>query len=448
MHARSRATTRSSASAVDGARRPRREDHRRRRARRVRRLRRAAVARRGRRAAARSTPNRGARPAPLPVRMGLHTGEAELRDGDYYGTALNRAARLMAAAHGGQMSCSQLDRGARPRRARPTASSSSISASTGCATSPAPSASSRCAPGLPRRVPAAALARRLPRQPAVAAHVVRRARRASSTRLADALATSRARDAHRRRRGRQDRASRSRPPPSCCRDSPTARGCASCAADERRRRVGPGRGRRRSAATQRRTVAGRRRVVEFLAGSTLLLVLDNCEHLLDAAGDLARSVLERARASRSSRRAARRSRSTASRSCRCASIARRRTPRSRMFDDRALVERASDRERRARRRSGAAIARDLPPARRHPARHRARRRARGRRCRPTEIARAPRRALPAPHRQAPADAVERQQTLRATVDWSYQLLDAGRAHGVRPARLLRAASTPRPRVRS
>src|SRR4051812_13750980 len=41
--------------------------------------------------------------APLRVRMGLHTGEAELRDGDYYGPALNRAARLMSAAHGGQI---------------------------------------------------------------------------------------------------------------------------------------------------------------------------------------------------------------------------------------------------------------------------------------------------------------------------------------------------------
>ena len=39
----------------------------------------------------------------LPVRMGLHTGEAELRDGDYFGTVLNRAARVMAAGHGGQI---------------------------------------------------------------------------------------------------------------------------------------------------------------------------------------------------------------------------------------------------------------------------------------------------------------------------------------------------------
>ena len=39
----------------------------------------------------------------LPVRMGLATGEAELRDGDYFGAVLNRAARVMAAGHGGQV---------------------------------------------------------------------------------------------------------------------------------------------------------------------------------------------------------------------------------------------------------------------------------------------------------------------------------------------------------
>ena len=42
-------------------------------------------------------------PEAISVRMGLHTGEAEGRDGDYFGTATNRAARLMAAANGGQV---------------------------------------------------------------------------------------------------------------------------------------------------------------------------------------------------------------------------------------------------------------------------------------------------------------------------------------------------------
>ena len=45
---------------------------------------------------------------PIRVRMGLHTGTAELRDGDYYGSVLNRAARLMSVAHGGQVVISQL----------------------------------------------------------------------------------------------------------------------------------------------------------------------------------------------------------------------------------------------------------------------------------------------------------------------------------------------------
>ena len=39
----------------------------------------------------------------LPVRMGVATGEAELRGDDYFGPALNRAARVMAAGHGGQV---------------------------------------------------------------------------------------------------------------------------------------------------------------------------------------------------------------------------------------------------------------------------------------------------------------------------------------------------------
>jgi predicted ATPase/class 3 adenylate cyclase len=42
-------------------------------------------------------------PEPVQVRMGLHSGAVELRDGDYYGTAVNKAARLMSAAHGGQI---------------------------------------------------------------------------------------------------------------------------------------------------------------------------------------------------------------------------------------------------------------------------------------------------------------------------------------------------------
>jgi predicted ATPase/class 3 adenylate cyclase len=42
-------------------------------------------------------------PAPVRVRIGIHSGLAELRDGDYYGTAVNKAARIMSVAHGEQV---------------------------------------------------------------------------------------------------------------------------------------------------------------------------------------------------------------------------------------------------------------------------------------------------------------------------------------------------------
>jgi TolB-like protein/class 3 adenylate cyclase/Tfp pilus assembly protein PilF len=40
--------------------------------------------------------------AKLRVRMALHSGAVEVRDGDYFGSPLNRVARLLAAGHGGQ----------------------------------------------------------------------------------------------------------------------------------------------------------------------------------------------------------------------------------------------------------------------------------------------------------------------------------------------------------
>jgi class 3 adenylate cyclase len=43
----------------------------------------------------------------LPVRMGVVSGEVQERDGDYFGPVLNRAARVMAAGHGGQILVAQ-----------------------------------------------------------------------------------------------------------------------------------------------------------------------------------------------------------------------------------------------------------------------------------------------------------------------------------------------------
>jgi predicted ATPase/class 3 adenylate cyclase len=44
---------------------------------------------------------------PLRVRCGLHTGAVHARDNDYFGPTINRTARIMGAAHGGQVLVSQ-----------------------------------------------------------------------------------------------------------------------------------------------------------------------------------------------------------------------------------------------------------------------------------------------------------------------------------------------------
>src|SRR5919109_1532214 len=47
---------------------------------------------------------------PLRVRMGVHTGEGVLGGGDYIGIDVNRAARIAAAGHGGQVLLSDTTR--------------------------------------------------------------------------------------------------------------------------------------------------------------------------------------------------------------------------------------------------------------------------------------------------------------------------------------------------
>ncbi len=49
-------------------------------------------------------------PRPIKVRMALHTGGAERRDGDFFGPSLNRVARLLSTGHGGQMLLSRATR--------------------------------------------------------------------------------------------------------------------------------------------------------------------------------------------------------------------------------------------------------------------------------------------------------------------------------------------------
>ncbi|HWC06686.1 MAG TPA: adenylate/guanylate cyclase domain-containing protein, partial [Gemmatimonadota bacterium] len=46
-------------------------------------------------------------PSPLRVRMALHSGQADEREGDYFGPPVNRVARILSAGHGGQILLSQ-----------------------------------------------------------------------------------------------------------------------------------------------------------------------------------------------------------------------------------------------------------------------------------------------------------------------------------------------------
>src|SRR3954447_24594488 len=52
--------------------------------------------------------------AVLSVRMGLHSGETDERAGGYFGTAVNRAARVMSTARGGQILLSTVTAGLLP----------------------------------------------------------------------------------------------------------------------------------------------------------------------------------------------------------------------------------------------------------------------------------------------------------------------------------------------
>ena len=201
------------------------------------------------------------------------------------------------------------------------------------------------------------------------------------------------------------RASRSRSPPRWCRASPTVRGSASWPRSTTATRW-PRSSRRRSGVACSPGLSLAESIVEYLKVRELLLVLDNCEHLLDEAGEFADAVVRRCPNVRWSRRAARRWTWPASASCACVTSDARRRPRAAASWSRARRCACSPTARRTRaprrlgRQAVGGRGRDLPAGRRDPAGDRAGRGAddvdepgRGRR--------APRRAVPAPHRQAP-----------------------------------------------
>ena len=87
---------------------------------------------------------------PLRVRMGLHTGQPSIVGDDYIGLDVHRAARICAAAHGGQVVLSQTTRDlvgrrrARPRRAPPQGPDAAAAALPASGTRPRDASSRRC----------------------------------------------------------------------------------------------------------------------------------------------------------------------------------------------------------------------------------------------------------------------------------------------------------------
>ncbi|MEJ0000149.1 MAG: adenylate/guanylate cyclase domain-containing protein [Verrucomicrobiota bacterium] len=160
---------------------------------------------------------------PLRVRMALHCGVAELRDGDYFGPTLNRVSRVLSVGHGGQMLLTQAVadsvRAALPSHASLRDLGEQRLKGPAPAGARLPARQRRPA----RRLPAAALAGVPAQQPARAGHQLRRPR-ARDGRGEAAAAGHPARHPHGPRRPRARRACRNRSPPTCSTSSRTASG--------------------------------------------------------------------------------------------------------------------------------------------------------------------------------------------------------------------------------
>ena len=216
--------------------------------------------------------------APIRLRIGVHTGEVQLRDeGNYAGPTINRTARLRDLGHGGQTLLSgateplvvdwlpadawltdlgthQLRELPRPERV-----------------------AQLCHPDLRNEFPPLRTSKRVDTQPSGPAHQFHRARRADR-RGAEAAGRQPARDPHRAGGAGKTRlavqVAAARGP-----SSPTASGTSTW------RRTDPGgRPGRGGACPRSARPPGRRRHTSSARGRRrMLIVLDNCEHLLDAA---------------------------------------------------------------------------------------------------------------------------------------------------------------------
>ena len=224
-------------------------------------------------------------------------------------------------------------------------------------------------------------------------------------------------------------ASRSRSRPRCLREYPDGAWLCELAPATRRRggrRGGRGDARRHAASGDAVARGEHRRLP---AHEALLLVLDNCEHLLDAAARLAERDHAQACPTCASSRPAAKGSAVDGRADPAAALAagaRRRARSTTLAPSdaaRLFVERAAAADRASRSTMPAARGRgDLPPSRRHPARHRARGRAD---VEHDEPGRDRRRCSTSGSGCSPAAAAPRSSATRRsapTVDWSYSLL--------------------------
>ncbi len=224
----------------------------------------------------------------LRVRMAIHTGAAEQRDGDYFGPVLSRVARLLAAAHGGQTLLSLASEEADARCAAPergfAGSGVAPPARLAAAGARLPGSFIRTCPPISRRSNPGHAAQQ---SAAPGTSFVGRERemaevkRLLSTACLLTLTGS----------GGGKRALRSRSPPTCWTSTrmacgwwslprcPTPRSC-------RRECARPWACGRSRAALSIETLA------DYLKSSSLLLILDNCEHLIEACARFAERLLQ------------------------------------------------------------------------------------------------------------------------------------------------------------
>ena len=217
--------------------------------------------------------------------MGLHSGTSHERDGNYFGPEVNLAARVMAAAWGGQVLCTDVVARAQP----------AIDASLGphsLRDVPEPvTLHQLLEPDAADRLPASSHPRHHAVDPALPAVDLRRS---SGRRRCGPPAAPRPPAGH-AHRARAARARPGWPSRSPGREGPRRPGgtyFADLAALDDGEHVAAAVGR----ACLVPPDAGRTpadQLVEALADQSALVVLDNCEHVLDAAADLADRVLGR-----------------------------------------------------------------------------------------------------------------------------------------------------------